>query len=1030
MTCGNNCEIKRNLRNCLNLLEFLFQWLVAIENKPIEKDGTKVGSNFAKFKIVPEYIEFIQPACDAEIHFGRKEYPQCAERCRNSMGEFIKYLYTKFGWEKPIGNIKPDEPSLDQLIKDSNVQNYLKENGSLRYTYSKKSGNDATHQPFYQTDIKDAFKSLNDLFYLITKSLPKDNRPFVGTQRFDISLLTNCPKELIKPQLSIEVNGKEQKIPQNNLLKAVFSKTITETLIKENLTNINNADLMGNTPLSLAVYNDDLNTVKMLLENGADPNYYFTKLNSHIEAHRCVPLIIAIKKDNVDIVECLLQYSARTWDSRFDDYYACVSIPPECSTVLACAFYYNAKKCIRFLLNNGIDEINKRTVSGVTPLLLAVENGLYVEKLLEKGAQINLLDNRRNSVFLHAVQNMRHDYELLEKLLDKAKKELSEVDFKNLLNHTGSAGCPISYMDKDEADLFLEYGADVNAKNEMGVSCIVDVAYLNPEYIPWFKSKGAKFDIKSFFSASSFLELKYAGSRGKYNKQFFTEVLNNAIQFELITLNDLNFSVSIDYIPRISNLVDAILFSKAKIIQINSEYEKEQREKEFLSDEQLKELIDKHPFIKELSSIGRKFTSYSHVEGNYNTLLELVNDGLTYSNLSTELTNKDVMNLPKQKLNIAIDMTIAEVFNAIASVKELSKAQRIALFEKYPFIKQLESRGIDINIPEEIESNYNYDTKSFGNWNDWEMSPTEIIEAIREIKDKVPYEDLKISPLDDALISKNYAAASIYLKKGIYVSDFTKVLLLSIHAISEEDISAWKKVLAVLKLRKDIDFSDVLLDLCKNHPKDDFDIAEEFIDNGYNFYRFANFNLPDFIGITLASGVSNCDYNSYLQLIKKEDGTYDKSSSIDDVRKRNNSSFLNNFDETSFQDVNLRLIKNAVLLGANPNKQDNMHKTAFDYAKENGIEETLFKEDDLSLKHQTGVICKLFPDRNDNTKIFNGQIDCNGEKFNFQRKLLNMKKQEVSYNDAFNGKTVTFQVIYQPEGDKPGVADKVTLIES
>ena len=387
-------------------------------------------------------------------------------------------------------------------------------------------------------------------------------------------------------------------------------------------------------------------------------------------------------------------------------------------------------------------------------------------------------------------------------------------------------------------------------------------------------------------------------------------------------------------------MVDAILFSKAYKIH-ESTKDGKKSEKEFLSDAQLNELHDKYPVIKELSKLGRKISSYSEVNKQYSVLEKWVNEGQPVMGSQKDLTDEEILKLPKHKLDFNIDMTLEDVHKAIASVKELSRDQRIALFERYPFVKQLEMRGIDLNVPEEIESTYG---------KDWAMSPVEIMTAIREVKSAIPYEDVEISPLDDALIAKNYDAAAIYLTKGINVSELTQILLLSVHAVPEKDTSAWSKVLVAVKSRNDIDFSDVLLDLCKTHPKDNFDIAEEFINNGYNFYRFANYNLnsSQFYRETLDSRMSICDYNSQMQFIKNKDGTFNMSPTIEDIRKRNNNAFLNQFNKTSFQDVNLRLIKNAISFGADIHFKDNSGKTALDYAKENGIDESIFASSNIS----------------------------------------------------------------------------------
>lgn len=897
MTYGNDKKIYKNLKNCLVQLDSLFQWLTTIENKLTEKDGAiqKMGSNFAKYKIIPEYISFIQPACKAETHFENKAYPECAERCRNSMGEFLKYLYTKFGWKKPIGTIKPDEPSLDQLLKDKKIKDFLDTKGSKKYTYLKKYGNDATHQSFYKTDIKDAYNCLKDLFYLITKSLSDKNSllftDFVGTPRFDISLLANSFKELITPQLTIEVNGSEKNIPQNELLKAVHEKKVTEDLIKENLSLINKTDVLGNTPLSLAVYNDDYDTVKLLLENGADPNFYFSNWanygfggdfhtsvkeeigkapeiyscvwSDYIEAHRCIPLIVAIKKDNAAIAELLLQYSAKTWDSCIDDWYNISKIPPECSTVLTCAYYYNAEECIRFLLKKDNIDINQKTISGITPLMLAVENGKNYHKLLKKGAALDIFDKSNNSVFLHAVQNMRHDFELLDELLEQAKGDLDKAAMAELVNHSGNAGCPLSYMNEKEANLYLEYGADINARNNMDVPCLVDAVYLNPELLPWFKAKNAKFDFKAFFYNSSYLQIKKHFRAHEYKRSFFTEVLKTIADYNLIDSGDLNFTVPIENIPYISPLVNAILFKNAKSIQMKVKYEE----------------------------------------------------------------NKII-----------------------------------------------------------------YDSKKY---------------------------ELKISPLDDAVIAKNYEAAAIYLSKGISVSELSKILLLNVHEASE-------KVCKTLKKRRDIDFSNVLITLCKNHPKEDFDIAKEFINNGYNFYKFAKYNLlPDFTDF-FVTDILNFDYKSNMVFIKNENGLLYESPSTVETRKRNNNSFLNKFNETSFQDVNLRLIKTAISFGADSSLKDETGKNAIDYAKENGIDEVFLKAEALLHK---GVIANLRHDKTDTTKIFDGRIESNGKLYNF-RKLFDKNNQEIKYKPSYKERTVTFEIIRATDGSNPGFAINVTLTDN
>lgn len=981
-----NFEEKYIYQNCLEQLLWLFKWIAVVDKKTIEKDGINMGSNFAKFRRYPEYKVFIDYACEAEKHFSEVtdgNYHSVGTDCRMSLEGFMTYLYKnkklqineefykhtiadKTLWNEtnrikevlgretnPTGyelgskiglNGKPQKLFwLDAAITSKDFQNFFKIKNARPNPKEKKLTAEFSH---YKSDKNfysgEKALSILSMIYNLYFHCTDEEKRLSGTPRFDASLLTNTPKEFIRPLDSIETNG--NKIPQNIVMKAILKGNLTEELLQENMSSINKTDVLGNTPLSLAVYNDDYDMVKILLENGADPNFYFknkcadfvksvneeikkdpNKYSSvwsdYIEAHNCIPLIIALKKDNKKIVELLLKYSAKTWEFWMDDYYTTIRIPPECSSILTCAYFYNAKKCIRYLLSIDIGDVNEKAKSGVTPLMLAVEQGLSIEKLREKGAKIDIKDNCRNSVFLHAVYNFRHDYELMESLLSWGKRDLNAESFKKLINHAGLAGCPIVYMDEDEAELFLEYGADLNTKNEMGNSCVVDVAILNPKLLPWFKSNGAILDIKSLFLSSNYLELKYKKNIVEYPKQFLSKILTSTSDF--ISPKDLDFTVPIENIPNISPLVDAMIFSHAKVIQMNIENGKDKENKEFLTKSQISELKNINPFFDVLSKYGMRFSSFDGIINSYNQIIEGVTEGWHVNNTGREVSNEELKSLPKQKLDISIDMTLEDVLKTVSSVKELSKKQKIALYKNYPFIKELERKGIDCNIPEEVESAYATEKlilESSGKWNEWVMSPSEIQLAVREIKNAIPYEDFKISPLDDALAAENYDVGSLYLEQGILVSDFTKILLLSVHDVSEKKLNSWKKVLVALKKRKDINFSNVLLMLCKKHPTEEFDIAKEFIDNGYNYFRFVNASWKERAILSYSNEYKNYNEN---------------------IRERNDS-FLKHFNETSFQDVNLRLIQNAILFGADINCKDEIGKSALDYAKENGIPKSNF----------------------------------------------------------------------------------------
>ena len=129
-----------------------------------------------------------------------------------------------------------------------------------------------------------------------------------------------------------------------------------------------------------------------------------------------------------------------------------------------------------------------------------------------------------------------------------------------------------------------------------------------------------------------------------------------------------------------------------------------------------------------------------------------------------------------------------------------------------------------------------------------------------------------------------------------------------------------------------IDYNSVLIYLIKNHPVTDFDIASEFLNNGYNFSKYAYeiLRLP----FTIDWFVTGIPFSN-----EEDQKLYFQNA---DIRKKTNTEFLKLYNEQSFQDVNLRLIKNAISFGANPNIKDDDQKSALDYAKINGIDESIF----------------------------------------------------------------------------------------
>ena len=109
----------------------------------------------------------------------------------------------------------------------------------------------------------------------------------------------------------------------------------TSAIIKApNADLINSIDKNGLTPLQLAVQNQDIENVILLLEHGANPNQ-----NSPLED---APLIIAVRNNNVGIASKLLEEGANV-----------NILDRQEQSVLKIATNFKAEKCLELLLEYG-----------------------------------------------------------------------------------------------------------------------------------------------------------------------------------------------------------------------------------------------------------------------------------------------------------------------------------------------------------------------------------------------------------------------------------------------------------------------------------------------------------------------------------------------------------------------------------------------------------------------------------------------------------------------------------------------------
>lgn len=147
-----------------------------------------------------------------------------------------------------------------------------------------------------------------------------------------------------------------------------------------------------------AIINKSLEEVKFLVERGANLQVY---CNSN------TPLLMAVKDNQFEISKCLLEKGVDPNCTSFSTY----KIVP-----LGVAAYEGYENLVELLIEHGAD-VNKTNGVDQSPMYLAISKGFYkiVKILLEKGANVNgIYRNHHND---HLYQAAFHRNESITKLL-------------------------------------------------------------------------------------------------------------------------------------------------------------------------------------------------------------------------------------------------------------------------------------------------------------------------------------------------------------------------------------------------------------------------------------------------------------------------------------------------------------------------------------------------------------------------------------------------------------------------------------
>ncbi|EQA63560.1 ankyrin repeat domain-containing protein [Leptospira alexanderi] len=164
----------------------------------------------------------------------------------------------------------------------------------------------------------------------------------------------------------------------------------------------NYRDNYGSGVLSWAVKNSDQETVKLLLEAGAEPD----ETNARGET----PLLTSLDQGNEDLIRIFLEAGADTGKKDFAG-----------NTPLTKAVSTGNVRIVEmvFVNDHPTPNLEERNGEGYTPLLLAVDLGHFeiVEYLLDKGADF-LKKNSEGRTILHLTA-LHNDSEILDLFLEK-----------------------------------------------------------------------------------------------------------------------------------------------------------------------------------------------------------------------------------------------------------------------------------------------------------------------------------------------------------------------------------------------------------------------------------------------------------------------------------------------------------------------------------------------------------------------------------------------------------------------------------
>ncbi|TGK50430.1 ankyrin repeat domain-containing protein [Leptospira kanakyensis] len=234
--------------------------------------------------------------------------------------------------------------------------------------------------------------------------------------------------------------------------------------------NTNVSMIRGNTPLSTAIGFDKTEIIKILLENGVDPNYQLGEsdyLRSHFHYY-----MIKTRKFDPSIFNLFISKGANLESKDFFT---------ETPLISTAALDFKSIHHSINLLNAGAN-INAQTKFGKTPLMVSVfiKHFALAQELIKRGTNIELEDSDGNTVLL-AMINIGNDHTDKPKLFQIL---LNANANPNHQNKEGDTALHLSVIGNslEILEILTKQNVDSSLRNQKGKTAL-DQAIINENWL-------------------------------------------------------------------------------------------------------------------------------------------------------------------------------------------------------------------------------------------------------------------------------------------------------------------------------------------------------------------------------------------------------------------------------------------------------------------------------------------------------------------------------------------------------------------